>query len=178
MLEISQWETRIHCPPLSDLSEQCFGISGLNVARITWNFEWYQLCILVGPGGNRHLLFVASVYQFSSCTKTLYYYATHMFIWYFSHLHIKPIQITSYKLLGKSLTSDLPVTNGTTMACCPCIPMIPLTSGPDLTTSKHLHKTCLTCLSVPVRTHHNFLENYHSLALTLALPCLITVFIM
>ena len=53
MLEISQWENRIHFPPLSDLSENTFGISGLNVASISWNFEWYQLFILVGPGGNR-----------------------------------------------------------------------------------------------------------------------------
>ena len=63
MLEISQWESRIHFPPLSDLSENTFGITGLNVASISWNFEWYQLFILVGPGGNRgptkksHVLF-------------------------------------------------------------------------------------------------------------------------
>ena len=50
MLGISQWETRIHFPPLSDLSEHSFGISGPNVARISWNFECYQFFILVGPG--------------------------------------------------------------------------------------------------------------------------------
>ena len=50
MLEISQWETRIHFPPLSDLTEHSFGIIGLNVAGISWNIEWFQLCI---PGGNR-----------------------------------------------------------------------------------------------------------------------------
>ena len=44
MLEISRWETRIHFPPLSDLSEHSFGISGLNRTRIS---------VLVGPGGNR-----------------------------------------------------------------------------------------------------------------------------
>ena len=36
---INQWETRIHFPPLSDLSEHSFGICGPNVARISWNFE-------------------------------------------------------------------------------------------------------------------------------------------
>ena len=56
MLGISQWETRIHFPPLSDLSEHSFGISGPNVARISWNFECYQFFILVGPGGNRGLM--------------------------------------------------------------------------------------------------------------------------
>ena len=45
MLKISQWETRIHFPPLPDLSEHSFGISGLYVARISWNLEWYQLCM-------------------------------------------------------------------------------------------------------------------------------------
>ena len=36
ILGISQWETRIHFPPLFDLSEHSFGISGLNITRISW----------------------------------------------------------------------------------------------------------------------------------------------
>ena len=36
-------------PPLSDLSEHSFGMSRPNVARISWNFEWYQFFILAGP---------------------------------------------------------------------------------------------------------------------------------
>ena len=39
-------------PPLSDLSEHSFGTSGPYIARFSWNFESYQLCILVSPGGN------------------------------------------------------------------------------------------------------------------------------
>ena len=39
----SQWENRIYFPPLSDLSEHSFRISGPIIARISWNFEWYQL---------------------------------------------------------------------------------------------------------------------------------------
>ena len=39
--------------PLSDLSEHSLWISDLNVVRINWNLEWYQLFILVGPGGKR-----------------------------------------------------------------------------------------------------------------------------
>ena len=50
---LNQWENRIYFPPLSNLSEHSFGISGPNINRISWNFEWYQLFILVGPGGNR-----------------------------------------------------------------------------------------------------------------------------
>ena len=38
MLEISQWETRIHFPPLSDLSEHSFGISEPKIVKISWNF--------------------------------------------------------------------------------------------------------------------------------------------
>ena len=30
-------------PPLTDLSEHSFEISGPNLARISWNFEWHQL---------------------------------------------------------------------------------------------------------------------------------------
>ena len=52
---LNQWWTRIHFPPLSDLSEHSLGISGLYVARISWNFEWYQFFILMGPGGNREI---------------------------------------------------------------------------------------------------------------------------
>ena len=57
MLEIGQWGTRIHVPPLplSDLYEYSFQISGLKLARITWNSEWYQISILVSPGGNSDL---------------------------------------------------------------------------------------------------------------------------
>ena len=46
MLGISQWEIRMHFPTLSDLSEHSFGISGQNLARISWNFECYQFFIL------------------------------------------------------------------------------------------------------------------------------------
>ena len=52
---LNQWENRIHFPPLSDLSEHSFGISGPNIARISWNFEWYQLRILADLGGNHAL---------------------------------------------------------------------------------------------------------------------------
>ena len=31
-------------------------LSRPNVARISWNFEWFQFFILVGPGGNRELV--------------------------------------------------------------------------------------------------------------------------
>ena len=48
-LGISQWETRIHFSPLSDLSEHSFGNSGPNLAGISWNFKCYQFFfILVG----------------------------------------------------------------------------------------------------------------------------------
>ena len=53
-LEVSQ--PMIPFPPLSDLSEHSFGISGQNVGRISWNFECYQFFILVGLGGNRATL--------------------------------------------------------------------------------------------------------------------------
>ena len=52
ILRISQWETSIYFPLLSDLSEHSFGVCRPNVDRISWNFEWYQFFILVGPGGN------------------------------------------------------------------------------------------------------------------------------
>ena len=38
----NKWETMIQFHPLSDLSEHSFGISGLNVAGICWDFECYQ----------------------------------------------------------------------------------------------------------------------------------------
>ena len=68
ILRISQWETSIYFPPLSDLSEHSFGISRPNVARISWNFEWYQFFILVGPGGNRDL----PHFKYQSNKKTNY----------------------------------------------------------------------------------------------------------
>ena len=63
ILRISQWETSIYFPPLSDLSKHSFGTSRPNVARISWNFQWYQFFILVGPGGNH-------VYQLSIYLKS------------------------------------------------------------------------------------------------------------
>ena len=47
----SQWENRIYFPPLSDLSELSFWISGPNLARISWNFEWYQIFYPCRPSG-------------------------------------------------------------------------------------------------------------------------------
>ena len=70
LLRYSQWETSIYFPPLSDLSEHSFGISRPNVARISWNFEWYQFFILVGPGGNRDCLINGRMGRWSQVRKS------------------------------------------------------------------------------------------------------------
>ena len=53
---LSQWEIRIHFPPLSDLSEHSFGINGANVARISLNFECFQFFYPCGARGQLSLI--------------------------------------------------------------------------------------------------------------------------